>query len=212
MRVRLPGLGVVWDAARAGARRFPEALVASLATGMLVILRIDDVLPDGALVYRSIGTLGLGIPIAFALACGGERRGWGPWTRVVAMLGFGLVLAGWTLVAPISGGTSSCTPRVAEPRSRRPRRGAQPEPFPSPRWTVTATPFSRSHAKRACTAAKLAALTVGETTTSSRAPGPARRAACAIVSASYGVSQVVCSSVPSRPSAGMMRVRTNEGR
>jgi len=99
MVFHLPGLGVVWDAARAAARRFPEALVASLATGVLMIFRIDDVLPEDALVYRTIGTLGLGIPIAFALACGGERRGWGLGTRVVAMVGFGLVSSWWAVLA-----------------------------------------------------------------------------------------------------------------
>ncbi len=99
MRLRLPGARAVWVDARAAAWRFPESLLASFVTGALVMLVIDDVLPDDPMVQRIIGTIGLGIPLAFAVACAGERRRFGRGTRVVAMLGLALVLVGWTLMA-----------------------------------------------------------------------------------------------------------------
>ncbi len=78
---------------------------------------------------------------------------------------------------------------------------------------LTVIPFSRSQPNRLSTAAKPSALVRLGTVTSRRAPGPARRASCAMLSAEYGVSQVIRSRVHAwLPGAAVTRVRTTEGR
>lgn len=98
MRIRLPSLAALADDARSSARRFPATLIASLATGAVALTRTWTESFDPT---RIMTTLGLAIPLTFAVASWAERRRATTGERMAAAVGLGAVLGLWFASYPV---------------------------------------------------------------------------------------------------------------